>query len=88
MYYEGWNDINRAIEREKNLKNWNREWKVNLIKKDNPTYLTFRPAGEHFIYWKVPICIGMTRKGRLLIAGRLVSQCFFDMPTQKEIITN
>ncbi|NQX99149.1 MAG: hypothetical protein HRT73_14915, partial [Flavobacteriales bacterium] len=25
-----------AIEREKQLKNWHKEWKWNLIKKDNP----------------------------------------------------
>ncbi len=36
MYYEDWNNINRAIEREKNLKNWHREWKINLIRKENP----------------------------------------------------
>ncbi len=39
MYYEDWNDIKRAIEREKNLKNWHREWKINLIRKENPDLL-------------------------------------------------
>lgn len=28
--------VNDAISREKNLKNWHREWKINLIRKDNP----------------------------------------------------
>lgn len=36
MYYESTNDIHAAISREKQLKNWHREWKVNLIKQDNP----------------------------------------------------
>lgn len=36
MYYEEYTNINDAIAREKNLKNWHREWKINLIRKDNP----------------------------------------------------
>jgi putative endonuclease len=35
LYYEEYNHINKAIEREKNLKNWHREWKLNLIKTEN-----------------------------------------------------
>jgi len=36
LYYEYFNDINDAIVREKQLKNWRREWKIALIEKDNP----------------------------------------------------
>jgi putative endonuclease len=36
MYYEEYSNINDAIAREKNLKNWHREWKINLIRRDNP----------------------------------------------------
>ena len=36
VYFEATNDIESAISREKQLKNWHHEWKVNLIKKDNP----------------------------------------------------
>lgn len=36
VYFEEHGDINEAIAREKQLKNWHREWKVNLIKKMNP----------------------------------------------------
>ncbi len=37
-YYEVYNDIRDAIAREKQLKNWHRPWKINLIEKDNPTW--------------------------------------------------
>ena len=36
MYYEECPSIEEAIIREKQLKNWHREWKWNLIKEDNP----------------------------------------------------
>ncbi len=35
LYFEKYPNIDRAIEREKQLKNWHREWKFNLIKKKN-----------------------------------------------------
>ena len=35
VYYETTSDINSAITREKQLKNWRREWKMNLIEKEN-----------------------------------------------------
>ena len=36
MYYEEFNTIEDAIVREKQLKNWHRDWKINLIKEANP----------------------------------------------------
>ena len=36
VYYEQTNDIDSAIRREKQLKNWHREWKMNLIQEHNP----------------------------------------------------
>ena len=39
VYYEIFNDINEAIAREKQLKNWKREWKNALIEKENPKWL-------------------------------------------------
>lgn len=36
VYFEEFTDINQAIEREKQLKNWHHDWKVNLIKDLNP----------------------------------------------------
>ncbi len=35
VYYESYNDIDLAIQREKQLKNWKREWKLDLIEKGN-----------------------------------------------------
>ncbi|MBX9851901.1 MAG: GIY-YIG nuclease family protein [Cytophagaceae bacterium] len=37
IYYEFFEAIEEAIEREKQLKKWRREWKEDLIKKVNPT---------------------------------------------------
>lgn len=36
VYYEIFNDEKNAIQREKNLKHWNRNWKKDLIEKQNP----------------------------------------------------
>ena len=38
VYYEETNDINIAIEREKQIKSWSRNKKLVLIEKDNPTW--------------------------------------------------
>lgn len=36
MYYEELSSIEQAIQREKQIKRWHREWKINLIKSVNP----------------------------------------------------
>src|SRR5476651_79697 len=36
VYYERFERIGDAIDREKQLKNWHHDWKVNLIKSINP----------------------------------------------------
>jgi len=38
VYYEIYNDVRIAIKREKQLKTWNRQWKIELIEKDNPCW--------------------------------------------------
>ena len=37
VYFEETDDAEVAIAREKQLKRWHRQWKLNLIKTDNPT---------------------------------------------------
>ena len=36
VYYEMTGDVQSAISREKQMKNWHREWKINLINESNP----------------------------------------------------
>jgi putative endonuclease len=38
VYYEETTDALSAIEREKQLKNWHRDWKMNLISQFNPNW--------------------------------------------------
>lgn len=38
VYYEQTNDIHNAIQKEKRLKKWNRQWKIDLIEKFNPNW--------------------------------------------------
>ena len=35
VWYEAFGDINDAIAREKQIKGWNRAWKIRLIEKEN-----------------------------------------------------
>jgi len=39
VYYEITDDIESAIRREKQLKKWNRKWKINLIENSNPKWI-------------------------------------------------
>ena len=39
VYYEQYNDISCAITREKQMKKWKRQWKINLIEKFNPDWI-------------------------------------------------
>jgi putative endonuclease len=38
VYYEPCEDIEQAFERERQIKNWHKQWKVNLIEQSNPTW--------------------------------------------------
>ncbi len=38
VYFEQTQDVVSAIEREKRLKKWNRQWKLDLISKSNPEW--------------------------------------------------
>ena len=38
VYFEETNDIQSAILKEKRIKRWNRDWKIELIEKNNPKW--------------------------------------------------
>jgi len=38
VYYEITDNVETAINREKQLKRWHRQWKINLIKETNPDF--------------------------------------------------
>jgi putative endonuclease len=38
VWFETTNNVLGAIQREKQLKKWNRQWKINLIEKENPEW--------------------------------------------------
>ena len=43
VHYEHTNDIHSAIEREKMIKKWNRQWKIDLVEKKNPDWKDLYP---------------------------------------------
>ncbi len=38
VWYEATTDIEGAIRREKQMKKWRRQWKINLIEEENPNW--------------------------------------------------
>ena len=38
VYYEQYQDITLAVQREKQMKKWNRQWKINKIREQNPDW--------------------------------------------------
>ncbi|QOC23822.1 GIY-YIG nuclease family protein [Wenzhouxiangella sp. AB-CW3] len=47
VYFEHFSDFGHAIEREKRLKRWRRDWKLTLIEKDNPQWQDLYPRIAH-----------------------------------------
>jgi putative endonuclease len=43
VYYQQFEDIEAAIIEEKRLKRWNRQWKLELIEKNNPEWRDLYP---------------------------------------------
>jgi len=39
VYFEQTSDVRSAIEREKRLKEWKRQWKIELVEKENPAWI-------------------------------------------------
>ena len=58
LYFEEFSSIEDAILREKRLKHWNREWKLDLIRKRNPTLKDLYPE----IVGGIPAFAGMTNR--------------------------
>ena len=46
VYYEFTDSVDAALNREKHLKRWHREWKINLIKEINPEFKDLSPNLE------------------------------------------
>ena len=44
VWYDTYGDINDAIACEKRIKRWRRDWKKNLIERDNPHWIDLYPA--------------------------------------------
>jgi putative endonuclease len=44
VYFEQFDDAENAIKREKQLKKWNRAWKVRLIEENNPNWDDLYPS--------------------------------------------
>ncbi len=38
VYHESWPDVESAIQRERQMKKWNRQWKINRIEQQNPEW--------------------------------------------------
>jgi putative endonuclease len=43
VWFEGTSSIEAAIQKEKQLKNWKRSWKVKLVEKENPEWRDLYP---------------------------------------------
>ena len=43
VYYEGQHDLKSAVKREKQLKNWHKQWKINLIESENKEWEDLYP---------------------------------------------
>ena len=46
VYYEQTTDVYAAIQREKRLKKWKRQWKIELIEKHNPKWRDLYNDGD------------------------------------------
>lgn len=44
VFYETYEELEGAFTRERQLKKWNRDWKVTLIEQDNPAWDDLYPA--------------------------------------------
>ncbi len=59
VWFEEYSDIVDAIAQEKNMKEWDRSWKVKRIWKMNPDW---KDLAADWLDW-TPACAGVTTKG-------------------------
>jgi putative endonuclease len=50
VHYESFTEVKDAIRREKQLKKWNRAWKIQLIEENNPKWEDLSDNGNWFKY--------------------------------------
>lgn len=60
VYYEVFDDVNEAIHREKCIKRWKRDWKIELINKMNSEWNDLYEEQND----QIPAFAGMTGRGR------------------------
>ena len=48
IYFEVFSYVNDAIKREKNIKKWKRQWKINLIEEENPDWEDLAKSWDYF----------------------------------------
>ena len=44
VWFERYDTLEAAIQRERRIKNWKRAWKIELIEKDNPHWVDLYPS--------------------------------------------
>jgi len=49
VWFEDHEDMDSAIQREKSLKRYKRQWKINLIEDNNPEWLPLHPETGEFL---------------------------------------
>jgi putative endonuclease len=52
VWFEAHEDMSTAITREKALKRYRRDWKINLIERDNPGWLALSTDWNRLPVWK------------------------------------
>lgn len=53
VHFEPFEDMHSAIQREKSLKRYLRDWKINLIERDNPHWLDLSADWDRPPVWKL-----------------------------------
>jgi putative endonuclease len=49
VHFEHTNEVNIAIAREKQLKKWKRDWKIQLIEESNPNWTDLSENKQHMV---------------------------------------